>query len=172
MLAALSAWVEHYDSGEWDDSPGRLALLYDLERVTQLLRDGAEPFHPDPDRLAFATYLIDLGCQPHRVSRRHAPYTGGDGTGGTAQGRPRQGARPPPRLPPAQNECSERPGRTLAGGTAETRRDVRRACFLPSAVRVSPGVEPAEVVAVPAGGSQRAVRELWLVAEALASGAA
>jgi hypothetical protein len=29
-LAALAAWVEHYDSGEWDDPPGKLALLYDL----------------------------------------------------------------------------------------------------------------------------------------------
>jgi hypothetical protein len=48
-LAALASWVEHYDSGEWDDPPGRLALLYDLERVAQVLRDGTEPFHPDRD---------------------------------------------------------------------------------------------------------------------------
>ena len=59
-----AAWVERYDSGEWDDPPGKLALLYDLERVAALLRDGGEPFHPDRDRLAFARYLIDLGCQP------------------------------------------------------------------------------------------------------------
>ena len=63
-LAALAAWVEHYDSGEWDDRPGKLALLYDLERVAQLLKGGGEPFHPDRDRLAFVRYLIDLGCQP------------------------------------------------------------------------------------------------------------
>lgn len=63
-LAALAAWVEHYDSGEWDDPPGKLALLYDLERVAQLLKEGTEPFHPDRDELAFARYLIDLGCQP------------------------------------------------------------------------------------------------------------
>ena len=44
--------------------PGKLALLYDLERVAALLRDGNEPFHPDRDRLAFARYLIDIGCQP------------------------------------------------------------------------------------------------------------
>ena len=61
-LAALAAWVEHYDSGEWDDPPGKLALLYDLERVAQLLRGGTEPFHPDRDRVAFARYLIGLGC--------------------------------------------------------------------------------------------------------------
>ena len=39
-------------------------MLYDLERVAQLLKDGTEPFHPDRDRLPFARYLIDLGCQP------------------------------------------------------------------------------------------------------------
>jgi hypothetical protein len=53
---------------EWDDPPEKLALLYDLERVAQLLRDGTEPFHPDRDRLAFARYLIDLGCQPPRAN--------------------------------------------------------------------------------------------------------
>jgi len=63
-LAALAAWVERYDSGEWDDPPGKLALLYDLERVATLLRDGGEPFHPDRDRLAFARFLRDGGCQP------------------------------------------------------------------------------------------------------------
>jgi hypothetical protein len=63
-LAALAAWTQRYDSGEWDDPPGKLALLYDLERVGALLRDGADPFHPDRDRLAFARHLIDLGCQP------------------------------------------------------------------------------------------------------------
>jgi hypothetical protein len=63
-LAALAAWVERYDSGEWDDPPGKLALLYDIERVSGLLRDGGDPFHPDRDRLAFARYVIDIGCQP------------------------------------------------------------------------------------------------------------
>ncbi len=63
-LAAFAAWVHLYDSGEWDDPPGKLALLYDLERLAAILRDGADPFHPDRDRLAFARYLIELGCQP------------------------------------------------------------------------------------------------------------
>ena len=62
-LAALAAWVERYDSGEWDDPPGKLALLYDLDRVRALIR-GGEPFHPDRDRLAFARFLIEAGCQP------------------------------------------------------------------------------------------------------------
>lgn len=63
-LAALAAWVERYDCGEWDDPPGKLALLYDIERVSGLLRDGRDPFQPDRDRLAFARYLIDIGAQP------------------------------------------------------------------------------------------------------------
>ena len=63
-LAALAAWAARYDSGEWDDPPGKLARLYDLERVAVLLRDSGEPFHPDRDRLAFARYLIDAGCRP------------------------------------------------------------------------------------------------------------
>jgi hypothetical protein len=63
-LAALAAWVERYDCGEWDDPPGKLALLYDLERVATLLRERGEPFQPDRDRLAFARFLIDAGCQP------------------------------------------------------------------------------------------------------------
>jgi hypothetical protein len=71
-LAALAAWVDRYDSGEWDDPPGKLALLFDLERVAALLRDGIEPFHPDRDRLAFARHLIDIGCQP--PPGREAPH--------------------------------------------------------------------------------------------------
>ena len=63
-LAALASWVARYDSGEWDDPPGKLTLLYDLERVGSLLRDGGEPFHPDRDRPAFVAHLVDLGCHP------------------------------------------------------------------------------------------------------------
>jgi hypothetical protein len=63
-LAALAAWTTRYDSGEWDDPPGKLGLLFELERVADLLRDGIDPFHPDRDRMAFARYLMDLGCQP------------------------------------------------------------------------------------------------------------
>jgi len=62
-LAALAAWVERYDSGEWDDPPGKLALLYDLERVAAMLRDGSQPFDPDRDRPAFARHLTEIGCQ-------------------------------------------------------------------------------------------------------------
>lgn len=63
-LAALAAWVERYDCGEWDDPPGKLALLFDLERIASLLRDGHDPFHPGHDRNAFLARLRALGCQP------------------------------------------------------------------------------------------------------------
>ena len=62
-LAALAAWVASYDAGEWDDPSGKLSLLYDLERVRELIR-GSEPFHPNRDRAAFWRFLVDAGCQP------------------------------------------------------------------------------------------------------------
>jgi hypothetical protein len=61
-LAALAAWLERYDSEEWDDPPGKLALLYDLDRVAALLREGIEPFHPERDRAEFTLYLHAIGC--------------------------------------------------------------------------------------------------------------
>jgi hypothetical protein len=63
-LAALAAWVDRYDCGEWDDPPGKLALLYDLERVGALLRDGTDPFNRNRDRSAFVAYLQELDCEP------------------------------------------------------------------------------------------------------------
>jgi hypothetical protein len=57
-LAATAAWVDRYDTGEWDDPPGKLALLFELERVAQLLRGGdGDPFDPDRDRNAFEAHL-------------------------------------------------------------------------------------------------------------------
>jgi hypothetical protein len=68
-LAALAAWVDRYDSGEWDDPPGKLSLLYEIERVAGLLRDGNEPFHPDHDRRQFDAFLTDeRGCRPNTRS--------------------------------------------------------------------------------------------------------
>ena len=64
-LAALAAWSRRYGSGEWDDPPGKLALLHDIEHVSKLLqRNGTDPFHSDRDRKAFLRHLIDLSCQP------------------------------------------------------------------------------------------------------------
>ncbi|HET9104514.1 MAG TPA: hypothetical protein VFN55_14255 [Solirubrobacteraceae bacterium] len=63
-LAALAAWVHRYDTGEWDDPPGKLALLYDLDRVAAMLREGLEPFDPRRDRPAFVSHVIGLGADP------------------------------------------------------------------------------------------------------------
>ncbi len=63
-LAALAAWTERYDSGEWDDPPGKLGLLFDLPRIAELLRDGGEPFHPGRDRVRFTRFLLDAGGEP------------------------------------------------------------------------------------------------------------
>jgi hypothetical protein len=60
-LAALAAWVARYDSGEWDDPPGKLALLQGLEGVAAALGDG-EPFDSERDRRAFEAHLRELGC--------------------------------------------------------------------------------------------------------------
>jgi hypothetical protein len=68
-LAALAAWTDRYDSGEWDDPPGKLALLFELDRVEQLLRDGEEPFHPARDRQAFLAHLAEIGCQSRHQRR-------------------------------------------------------------------------------------------------------
>ena len=64
VLAALAAWVERYDSGEWDDPPGKLSLLFDLERVGVALRHGIDPFHPERDRYGFMHHLVAIGCRP------------------------------------------------------------------------------------------------------------
>ena len=55
--------MARYDSGEWDDPPGKLLLLDDLERVRELVR-GEDPFDPERDRAAFRRFLIASGCQP------------------------------------------------------------------------------------------------------------
>jgi hypothetical protein len=59
-LAALADWVARYDSGEWDDPPGKLALLYDLQRVSELLRPGPAPFAPERDRSEFERHVRKL----------------------------------------------------------------------------------------------------------------
>ncbi len=58
-LAALAEWVARYDTGEWDDPPGKLALLYDLQRVADLLRGGTQPFVPERDRPEFERHLTE-----------------------------------------------------------------------------------------------------------------
>jgi hypothetical protein len=56
-LAALAAWVGRYDCGDWEDPPGKLTLLFELERIETLLRDGSDPFNPIRDRPSFDRHL-------------------------------------------------------------------------------------------------------------------
>jgi hypothetical protein len=60
-LAAMAAWVDRYDSGVWEDPPGKLTLLFELERLESLLRDGNDPFHPQRDKPHFDRHLELLG---------------------------------------------------------------------------------------------------------------
>jgi hypothetical protein len=63
-LAALADWAARYDLGEWDDPAGKLALLYDLPRIAELLRPGLQAFAPDRDRAEFERYVSGLGQEP------------------------------------------------------------------------------------------------------------
>ena len=63
-LSAVAQWTARYDSGEWDDPAGRLALLYDLQRIAELLRPGLQAFAPDRDRGDFERYVAELGREP------------------------------------------------------------------------------------------------------------
>jgi hypothetical protein len=63
-LQALAAWVADYDSGELDDPAGKLALLFELDRIGELLRDGSDPFQPERDRDGFVAFMFAAGCEP------------------------------------------------------------------------------------------------------------
>lgn len=67
-LAAFAEWVRRYDSGEWDDPPGKLALIYELERLDPLLRDGHGPLHPERDRPLFDRYVMEVICGSERAA--------------------------------------------------------------------------------------------------------
>jgi hypothetical protein len=66
-LAALAAWTETYDAGDWDDPSGKLSLLLDLERIGDLLRDGNDPFYPVRHRALFEQHLREIGCSPPSI---------------------------------------------------------------------------------------------------------
>jgi hypothetical protein len=63
-LAAVAAWIARYDAGDWDDPPGKLSLLLELERLEPLLRNGNQPFVPERDLADFTAHLSELGCEP------------------------------------------------------------------------------------------------------------
>jgi hypothetical protein len=56
-LVAFAAWVELYDTSTYTDPPGKLQLLWELDRLKPLLRGGPAAFDPTRDRPAFDRYL-------------------------------------------------------------------------------------------------------------------
>ena len=63
-LAALAALVRGSDAGTWNDPMTKLQLLYDLDRIRNLLRSGGDVFDPDGDRGDFIAHLLAIGCEP------------------------------------------------------------------------------------------------------------
>jgi hypothetical protein len=82
-LTALAAWTDAYDTGAWADPPGKLQLLYDLERIRALLQAGEGVFDPEHDRDAFERHLVAIGRDPasavDSVLRSDRPVLGSDG---------------------------------------------------------------------------------------------
>lgn len=56
-LAAFIGWLRLYDSGAYNDPPGKLQLLWELERLRAVLRAGEEAFDPEHDRASFDRHL-------------------------------------------------------------------------------------------------------------------
>jgi hypothetical protein len=42
----------------------KLQLMYDLERIRGLLREGQDVFEPHRDRAHFLEHLLAIGCEP------------------------------------------------------------------------------------------------------------
>lgn len=61
-LHTLAAWVRLYDTGTWEDPPGKMNMLNELERSRSRLRAGEHAFDPHTDRAAFERHLADMGC--------------------------------------------------------------------------------------------------------------
>lgn len=76
-LAALAAWTRLYDSGAWEDPPGKINLLAELDRARERLRAGERAFHPDTDLPAFERHLAGIGCHPPH-GRQRTPETPAD----------------------------------------------------------------------------------------------
>jgi hypothetical protein len=73
-LAAVAAWARGYDSGGWSDPPGKLQLLFDLDRIRGLLRAGDDVFDPERDRDRFVRHLLDAGCAVRAESPSSGPF--------------------------------------------------------------------------------------------------
>jgi hypothetical protein len=72
-LQAYAAWLRLYDTGTFTDPPGKLQLLFELERLRALLRGGEEPFDPARDRPRFDQYLTEQNTGDDHEQRHRDP---------------------------------------------------------------------------------------------------
>jgi hypothetical protein len=61
-LQAFAAWARLYDSGSYTDPPGKLQLLFELERLRAVLRAGEQPLDASRDRPLFDRYVQQLNA--------------------------------------------------------------------------------------------------------------
>ena len=74
-LAAFAGWLRLYDTGAYTDPPGKLQLLWELERLRAVLHAGDQAFDPDRDRPAFSQYLDTIEHPTRRhTADHHAPH--------------------------------------------------------------------------------------------------
>lgn len=59
-LAAFIGWLRLYDTGAYNDPPGKLQLLWELERLRAVLRAGEQAFDERFDRASFERHLDDV----------------------------------------------------------------------------------------------------------------
>jgi hypothetical protein len=59
-LAAFVGWLRLYDTGAYNDPPGKLQLLWELERLRAVLRAGEHAFDYPLDRASFEDHLDTL----------------------------------------------------------------------------------------------------------------
>jgi hypothetical protein len=75
-LAAFSGWLALYDTGAYTDPPGKLQLLWELERLRAVLRGGEHAFDPVHDRPTFDRYLDTLQHPTRSQYEPHLSETG------------------------------------------------------------------------------------------------
>jgi hypothetical protein len=71
-IAAFHAWLRLYDTGAYTDPPGKLQLLWELERLRAVIRAGEATFDPVADRTSFERYLDTVENRPQPTTHSKA----------------------------------------------------------------------------------------------------
>jgi hypothetical protein len=71
-IAAFHAWLRLYDTGAYTDPPGKLQLLWELERLRAVIRAGEATFDPVADRTSFELYLDTVENKPKPATNSKA----------------------------------------------------------------------------------------------------